>query len=551
MTWVNELKDAKGNFLPHLLPVDPTLHWANPPNGTNLAVNGMGPRDSRPMFKTTPAPYTGPVPIVTHAHGIERVEDWADGYPEAWYLPAARNIPPGFARQGTWFDFFNEKADKRGLGDWDRGEATYRYPNSQEPSTAWFHDHTLGMTHLNVYAGLAGMYVVRSLLSDDNPLIAGSSARAVLPGPAPGVGADPFGTYYELPLVIQDRSFNKDGSLFYPNTREFFDGFAGPYLPATDVSPIWNPEFFGNCMVVNGRTWPFLDVEPRRYRFRLLNGCQSRFLLLKWSDPRVDVWQIGAEGGYLRAPVKVTEILMAPAERADVIVDFGDLNPGTKVTLLNVGPDEPFGGPPFDPADQLSTGLVMQCRVGALRSTDHSTPPTRLRMPELKRLTGGTTRTLALLEMMSAFGDMPIAAHLGTFDPSMGTPGGIVFKMWDDPESETPNPGATEVWELYNFTEDAHPIHIHEVFFEVVNRQPLDPNTGVPIDAPREPEPTENGRKDTVIAYPGEVTRVRMTFGPGGQYVWHCHILEHEDNEMMRPYRIGPKQAGQPDGHSH
>jgi FtsP/CotA-like multicopper oxidase with cupredoxin domain len=172
-------------------------------------------------------------------------------------------------------------------------------------------------------------------------------------------------------------------------------------------------------------------------------------------------------------------------------------------------------------------------------------------MPELEPLTGGSTRSLALLEMMSALGDMPIAAHLGTFDPSVGTPGGIVFKMWQDPESENPSPGATEVWELYNFTEDAHPIHIHEVFFEVVNREPLDPDTGVPGGTPRDPEPTENGRKDTVIAYPGEVTRVRMTFGPGGQYVWHCHILEHEDNEMMRPYRIGPAQAGQPDGHSH
>jgi hypothetical protein len=187
VTWVNELKDAKGNFLPHLLPVDPTLHWANPPNGTNPAVNGMGHRDSRPIFQTTPGPYKGPVPLVTHAHGIERVEDWADGYPEAWYLPAAKNIPPGFAHQGTWFKFFSEKANTRGVGDWALGEATYRYPNSQEPSTAWFHDHTLGMTHLNVYAGLAGLYIVRSILSDDNPLIAGSQARAVLPGPAPGV----------------------------------------------------------------------------------------------------------------------------------------------------------------------------------------------------------------------------------------------------------------------------------------------------------------------------------------------------------------------------
>jgi FtsP/CotA-like multicopper oxidase with cupredoxin domain len=142
---------------------------------------------------------------------------------------------------------------------------------------------------------------------------------------------------------------------------------------------------------------------------------------------------------------------------------------------------------------------------------------------------------------------MPVEGHLGTFDPRIGAPLGIVHKMWGDPESENPNPGETEVWEIYNFTEDAHPVHIHEVFFEVVNRQPIDANTGIPVLGPRPPEPTENGRKDTVIAYPGEVTRVRMTFGPGGQYVWHCHILEHEDNEMMRPYRIGPIQAGQPD----
>jgi len=495
----------------------------------------------------TPGRYTGPVPIITHAHGIEHVEDWADGYPEAWYLPAADNIPKGFARRGTWYGFFSEKAEKAGIGNWRRGQATFRYPNSQRPSTAWFHDHTLGMTHLNVYAGLAGMYVVRSDASDDNPSIAGSNARAVLPGPAPGVGADPFGTYYEIPLLIQDRSFNKNGSLFYPDTRVFFDGFTGPYIPRSDVSPIWNPEFFGNCIVVNGKTWPYLDVEPRRYRLRLLNGCQSRFLMLRFNDPNVDVWQIGAEGGYLRAPVKLGAILMSPAERADVIVDFARVKPGTKVTLLNVGPDEPFGGPGFVPADPNGTGLVMECRVGVLRSADNSTPPDRLRMPQLPAITGGDTRCVALLEVASTLADMPVEGHLGTFDPRIGAPLGIVHKMWGDPESENPNPGETEVWEIYNFTEDAHPVHIHEVFFEVVNRQPIDPNTGVPILGPRPPEPTENGRKDTVIAYPGEVTRVRMTFGPGGQYVWHCHILEHEDNEMMRPYRIGRVQAGQPD----
>jgi spore coat protein A len=405
------------------------------------------------------------------------------------------------------------------------------------------------MTRLNVYAGPAGFYLIRSTSSDDNPRIAGAAGAAVLPGPAPGVGAGPFGTYYEIPIAIQDRSFNANGSLFYPDTRAFFDGFLGPYIPGSDVSPIWNPEFFGNCIVVNGRTWPFLEVEPRRYRFRLLNGCQSRFLILRFDDPKVEMWQIGAEGGFLRAPVKLNQILMAPAERADVIVDFSRVKFGTNVTLLNVGPDAPFAGGGFRRADPQSTALVMQFRVtDPLVAADDTTPPEQLVMPALSPLTGGLTRQLALLERESEPPEpgLPIEARLGTFDPTVGAPDGIVFKKWEDEATENPAPGATEVWELYNFTADAHPIHIHEVFFEIVNRQRIDKKTGVPIQTPVPPGLTENGRKDTVIAYPGEVTRIRMTFGLGGQYVWHCHIVEHEDNEMMRPYRIGPAQPRQP-----
>jgi FtsP/CotA-like multicopper oxidase with cupredoxin domain len=538
VTWKNELTNGS-NFLPHLLPVDPTLHWANP-------AGGVAGRDSRPAFALTPGPYTGPVPIVTHVHGMERVEDWSDGYAEAWYLPAANNLPAGFATEGTWYNFFAGKA--AGVPAWSPGQASFRYPNSQRPSTAWYHDHTLGMTRLNVYAGPAGFYLIRSNASADNPTIAGSTAAAVLPGPAPVVGDSPFGTYYEIPIAIQDRSFNTNGSLFYPSTRAFFDAFPGPYIPGSNVSPIWNPEFFGNCIVVNGNTWPSLAVEPRRYRFRLLNGCQSRFLILKFDNSKVDVWQIGAEGGFLRAPVKVTQILMSPAERADVIVDFSRVKFGTNVTLLNVGPDAPFGGGGFRRADPQSTGLVMQFRVNQpLVAADPTTPPAQLVMPALAPLPAATaTRQVALLELLSAQFAIPIEARLGTFDPAVGAPAGIVYKQWEDPVTENPQPGATEVWEVYNFTVHAHPIHIHEVFFEVVNRQRLDKKTGLPIQTPVLPGPTENGLKDTVIAYPGEVTRVRMTFGPGGQFVWHCHIVEHEDNEMMRPYRIGGVQTGQP-----
>jgi len=280
--WMNDLKDENGNFLPHLLPVDPTLHWANPPGGASG-------RDERPTFSSTPGPYTGPVPIVTHLHGGHS-PDWADGYPEAWYLPAASNIPADFATVGTWYDAFRAGAQNAIGVAWDPGTAVFQYENDQRATTMWFHDHTLGMTRQNVYAGPAGFYLLRGG-PDDEVLDAETSLPALLPGPAPSLGDPPGTAYYEIPIVIQDRSFHVDGSLFYPDTREFFDGFAGPYIPQSDVPPIWNPEFFGNAIVVNGRTWPFLEVEPRRYRLRFLNGCNSRFLILKFSDPNLAFWQ--------------------------------------------------------------------------------------------------------------------------------------------------------------------------------------------------------------------------------------------------------------------
>ena len=250
--WINELVDANGNFLPHLLPVDPTLHWANPPGG-------VGGRDERPTFTETPGRYPGPVPMVTHVHGSVGVGDESDGYAEAWYLPAAGNIPEGYASVGTWYDFFAGKATGSYGASWGPGCATFQYPNSQRASTLWYHDHTLGMTRLNVYAGPAGFFLIRGGPAGDKAVIDSRSATtAVLPGPAPKAG-DKFPsnkTYYEIPIAVQDRSFNADGSLFYPDTREFFDGLTGPYIPEGEFSPIWNPEFFGNMIVANGTPGP-------------------------------------------------------------------------------------------------------------------------------------------------------------------------------------------------------------------------------------------------------------------------------------------------------
>jgi spore coat protein A len=410
------------------------------------------------------------------------------------------------------------------------------------------------MTRSNVYAGPAGFYLLRGGPAD--------AVVGTLPGPAPALGDPPGTRYYEIPIAIQDRSFNADGSLFYPDSRAFFEGLEPsqlqiPFIPEqacsgpSDISPIFNPEFFGNTMVVNGKTWPYLEVEQRRYRLRFLNGCNSRFLLLELSNG-MPFWQIGTEGGFLPAPLQVGRLLLGPAERADVIVDFTNIGVGTEIILRNLGPDEPFGGgePPgdFDQADANTTGQVMQFRVIAATGPDTSTPPDELVLPGIAALPAATTtRQVSLNELDSEtvlvsesdgnivldceggepFG--PREALLGTLAGGAGVP-----LHWDDPITENPAVGATEVWELHNFTEDAHPIHIHEILFEVVNRENME--TG----AVRGPEPWEAGaRKDTVVAYPDEITRVKATFDRAGLFVWHCHIVEHEDHEMMRPYRIG------------
>ena len=570
--WINDLVDASGNYLSHLVPVDQTLHWANPPGGL------MG-RDTR---GTDPTNYTGPVPIVTHVHGAHAFEE-SDGYPEAWYLPKAANIPAGYATVGTYYDQNKAQFEKRIGQVWRPGTSVFQYFNDQRATTLWYHDHALGLTRTNVQAGPAGFYLLRG--GPDDVVKDLSRRRAILPGPAPAAGDPPGMAYHEIPIAIQDRSFNEDGSLFYPDNRAFFEGLntplTVPYLdipfipdPAvggpSDVSPIWNPEYFGNTIVVNGHTWPYLEVEQSRYRFRFLNGCSSRFLILQFDTP-VPLWQIGTEGGFLPAPVDLNAaysgmMLMGLAERADVIVDFGGLDVGTTVTLLNLGPDEPFGGGmpfiDFTPADPGTTGQVMEFRVIAAARPDPTTPPEQLVLPRLPVLPAATaTRQVSLNEEVSqtvfvtedddgnlVFDDTstepfgPTAAKLGTVDlVSMpGMPMGMPM-MWMDDITENPACGATEVWEIYNFTMDAHPIHVHLVMFQVINREgmPMMPMAGMV----RGPEAWESGYKDTVIAYPGEITRIKAKFDLPGRYVWHCHIIEHEDNEMMRSYYVGPMPA--------
>ena len=574
--WINDLVDENGNYLPHLLPVDQTLHWANP---VGVCKDGSTATDCRGLSQD---PYMGPVPMITHVHGADTYE-WSDGYPEAWYLPDAKNIPEyvQFASGSFYNTFLNESP----LGsDWEPGSAVFEYPNDMKATTLWYHDHSLGMTRLNVYAGPAGFWLLRGGPGDD--------VTGVLPGPAPALGDAPGMSYYEIPIVIQDRSFNDDGSLFYPDNRAFFEGldpsqlqipFApdkvgkGNKSPVSDVSPIWNPEFFGNMMVVNGRTWPYLEVEARRYRFRFLNGSDSRFLILATDNEGMQFHQIGADGGFLAAVASQDQLLLGPAERADVIMDFSGLEEGDTITLLNFGPDEPYGGGvpdidpldpgDFDPSDPGSTGQVMQFRVGGPPASDPSTPPASLTLPAITPFgAASNTRTLSLNEEESAVvfvsedkdgnivldrkGDPfgPTSALLGTVDAAGYSDGGL---LWSDAVTENPGTGDTEVWEIYNFTADAHPIHIHLVQFQVVDRQQLVQNDEGHAVQPAQlvagtsypPEVSETGFKDTVISYPGEVTRVKASFDRQGLFVWHCHILEHEDNEMMRPYCVGDSAA--------
>jgi spore coat protein A len=630
VNWINDLKDpVTGAHLPHLLPIDQTLHWANP--GTDC-ISGVPSTDCRGQSQ---APYTGPVPIVTHVHGAH-VGPESDGYPESWWLPDPTGsdfscvTDPALADNVTTFVCQGSVANTYGAPNTNvtPGVANFSYPNTQPSTTLWYHDHGLGITRNNVYAGPAGFWLIREPGGGETGLVSGN-----LPGPAPTAGQDVLdlnvpgnpvrGGIREIPIVIQDRSFNADGSLFYPGDRAFFEGlavkdlkipFIGDKQFPSDISPIWNPEAFFNTMVVNGVSWPSLEVAQAKYRLRLLDGCNSRFLNLSLFvvnpdgtlGTEIPMYQIGAEQSLLPAVVRgetgfkngaaasdpQEALLMGLAERADVIVDFAGLADGTRVRMINTAPDAPFGGFPDIPADPSTSGQVMEFVVTAayngLSATDpgvqsalgetetspgsgigtqDATDPAQLVLnlpdpgdPAASPGPGSVVRDQALLEEESldvcvrikpngnikalgnvrdgptfladctAAGGVPMApkaAVLGT----NGAGGGTV-QLWSDPLTANPVLGATETWELWNWSADAHPIHLHLVKFKVQDRQVIG-------GAARAPEATEAGWKDTVIAYPGEVTRLKATFDIPGLYVWHCHIVEHEDNEMMVPYCVG------------
>ncbi|ABK17930.1 multicopper oxidase, type 2 [Syntrophobacter fumaroxidans MPOB] len=578
-----------------------------------------------------PASYGSPVPASVHIHGGE-VPSVVDGGPDSWWT-----------RNGV---FGHGYYSKGGTNDATAGKAVYVYPNGQEAAPIWFHDHMLGATRLNVYAGLAGGYIITEPAS--------TLAKGLHPlGLADATWVPPVGQTENdrpladltVPLIIQDRMFDTNGQLFFPN------------VGINPEHPYWVPEFVGNTILVNGKTWPYFAVQPKRYRFLFLNGSNARayelFLMSKTTGLKgPSMWVIGNDQGYLDAPREINpnlkpndKLAIMPGERYEVIVDFSGVA-GQTLEMRNTARTPWVGGAPVN---GNTTGKVMQFRVAATPVVDKTFNPAALPAPAIRvnpadglpkpmvRLTTalGTTpaagvtihktRRLTLNEAIGAGGPLEVLVNNTLYDgskPRLYNDFTPINTMWNTSYySELPHEGETELWEILNLTADAHPIHPHLVAFQVLNRQGLDVkgylaayNTaltaaGLPLDGagppldynssgaigcavtapgrgdprysglnpqcvlggnpdpaltlslvglPVPPTPQEIGWKDTVQALPNMVTRILVRFAKpdlpavtladaagydfspnhGHGYVWHCHIIDHEDNEMMRPFTV-------------
>ncbi|PAD15764.1 multicopper oxidase family protein [Shouchella clausii] len=428
--WMNNLPDT------HFLPIDRSIHHVA----------------HEPEVRT-----------VVHLHGSETTPA-SDGYPEAWFTK-------DFAEVGSFFE-----------------QETYEYPNDQRAATLWYHDHAMGITRLNVYAGLSGLYIIRDPREERLNLPKGE---------------------FDIPLLIQDRSFNDDGSLFYP---------AQPANPAPNLpNPSVLPFFVGNTILVNGKVWPYLQVEPRKYRFRILNGSNSRSYQLAL-DSEAPFYQIASDGGLLRRTVSLQAFDIRPAERIEVIIDFSKFE-GQTITLKNN-------------ASTDATADVMQFQVVLpLSGEDTSIIPKNLSyIPSLQQNEVKRIRNLKLSGTTDEYGRPLLLLN---------------NKLWSDPVEEKPCLGTTEIWSFVNVTNVPHPMHIHLVQFQLLDHRAFNvelynENGQIELVGPTiPPKINERGWKDTITAPAGQITRVIARFAPfSGYYVWHCHILEHEDYDMMRPFVV-------------
>ena len=353
----------------------------------------------------------------------------------------------------------------------------HTYPNKQEAATLWYHDHAMGINRLNIYAGLFGHLILRDEHEQSLGLPSGEQ---------------------EIPLTLSDRLLTKDAQLYYP-------------VSGNSEAP-WVSEVFGDAMLVNGALLPYLDVQPRRYRFRVLNAANARFFHLKLANAQ-PLQQIGSDQGLLAAPVTQKSVLLAPAERIDLVIDFSSMA-GQQVELIN---------------DALP---IMQFRIGSGSVRDASVVPAVLRdVPRMPESAATNQRLMTLDEYDDCVAEPMLMLLNG--------------KRWHEPVTEKPVLGSTEIWSLMNLTDDTHPIHLHMVRFQILDRRPFDQGLWLASKTIRytgpaqPPEAGEAGWKDVAQAWPGMITRIIVRFdGYVGRYVWHCHLLEHEANEMMRPFEV-------------
>jgi len=582
-----------------------------------LMMNGY-PMPINPLSE----PYMGQIPMVVHLHGGEIPSD-SDGGPNSWFMPDGITNGPGFPHGAS---------------------SLVTYPNQQEAATLWYHPHDDGLTRINVYTGLAGYYFLRG---EDEELakLPGWSGDDLVVENTPG-GKNPTfnGTNAYLPeieLGIQDRMFDVNGALYWP---------VAP--PNPELHPFWTPEFIGDIFVVNGKTWPYLSVAPRKYRFRILDGCNARWLNMWLVDaadgvspgPAINV--VGVEGGLLSAPVTLDPALgqalnIGPGQRADVVIDFSDPAFAGKTFTLKQNAGAPF--PDGDPAVPGLTDVIMQFVVNGtmvsaanptVAGTDMSLLPNNLRpaTPMVKltdfagtidpAITPAVHRQIILNEVMSFGGPAAVLVNNTYFEAALAVAG--------DPNAaggptEFPTEGTTEIIEIANVSADAHPMHIHLMQWQLVSRTPINADgylqayaqawrdnkpgippypagsmdypggAGSPFDYGKEhvlppavpvpdyvnkdgavggnpafsdfvlgPEvpasPEEMGWKDNVTVPPGFISKFVMRVAPtdkpanaapadlmfpfdpslGPGYVWHCHVIDHEDMSMMRPLEIRP-----------
>jgi spore coat protein A len=444
---------------------------------------------------------TVPGPTIEARSGHGLLIDWVN------YLPSEHFLPIDHTLHGAGADLPQVRTAVHVHGavvppesdgfpeNWQTPGQTYQavYPLAQDAATLWYHDHAMGIERLNQYAGLFGFFLIRDETED-----------------ALNLPQRP----YEIPIAFCDRLFYEDGQLHYPDSGD-------PAAP-------WVSEVYGDVVLANGVITPFLEVEPRPYRFRFLNSANTRQFRFTLSNGQ-GFHQIGTDQGLLPAAAEMKELALSPAERADILIDFSSMA-GKQFTLQNQ-------------SQPLMQFRVTATSTAVLRDPATATPieaPAFLRLPKtLRRIdripesAAIRTRTLTLNEYMRPTTRTMLMLLDG--------------KYWHDRVTETPVLDTVEIWNLINLTQDVHPIHLHLVRFQLLDRRAFDVDDFLNyrrfqyIGSPAPPEPGETGWKDTIQAHPETVTRIIIPFrGYPGRYVWHCHLLEHAANEMMRPFDLLP-----------